>query len=164
LPEMTTSVQRDTHPFREVVICRDEASREYHKTLFSLQDDCYIRSDNLIETILEISREGVSKLHITADWENILKTALWSSDKPPISEVVALIRKNGAGEDELQPFQNSDINDIFPWLYYANRFDILRKICNAAKSRIESKIDARKVLVYCHLVSSDISKIVASSL
>jgi len=67
-------------------------------------------------------------------------------------------------EEELRPFSHSDINDIFPWLYYSNRFDILRKICNAAKSRIESKIDSRKVLVYCHLVSEGTNKIVASSL
>jgi hypothetical protein len=163
--EMTTSVRRDTsQPFREVVICQDEPSKSSHKTLFSLQDDCYVQSDNLTETILKISEEGVSKLHIAAGWENILKTAVWSCEKPHINEVVALIRKNGVSEDELRPFQNSDINDIFFWLYYANRFDILRRLCNAAKAKIEAKIDARKVLVYCHLVSGETAKIVASSL
>jgi hypothetical protein len=40
----------------------------------------------------------------------------------------------------------------------------MRKICSAAKSKIESKIDSRKVLVYCHLVSDETGKIVASSL
>lgn len=161
---MRTSVRRDAETFREVVICQDEASKSSHKMLFSLQDECYVQSDNLIETILKISAVGVSKLHVAAGWENILKTAVWSCEKPLISEVVALIRRNGVSEDELRPFQNSDINDIFPWLYYANRFDILRRICNAAKTRIEAKIDARRVLVYCHLVSGDTAKIVASSL
>jgi hypothetical protein len=151
--------------FREIVIFEDEFSRESHKALFSLDDACYRRNDNnIVNTILEAAQSGLSKLHISAGWENMLKIAVWSCDRPPIHEVLALIRKTGVKEEELRPFSHSDINDIFPWLYYSNRFDILRKICNAAKSKIESKIDSRKVLVYCHLVSEGTKKIVASSL
>jgi hypothetical protein len=106
----------------------------------------------------------LSKLHISAGWENILKIAIWTSDRPLIHEVIALIKKSGVSEEDLGPFNEADINDIFPWLYYSNRFDVLRKICNAAKSRIESKINSKKVLIYCHLVSDDTGKIVASSL
>ena len=151
--------------FREVVIFEDEFSRDSHKALFFLDDVCYKpNGNNIINTILEAAQTGLSKLHISAGWENILKVAVWRSDRPLIHEVLALIRKTGVKEEELIPFAHSDINDIFPWLYYSNRFDILRKICNAAKSKIESKIDSRKVLVYCHLVSEGTNKIVASSL
>ena len=151
--------------FREIVIFEDESSRDSHKALFFLDDVCYRRNDNdIVNTILEAAQTGLSKLHISAGWENILKIAVWRCERPLIHEVLTLIRKTGVKDEELRPFSNSDINDIFPWLYYGNRFDILRKICNAAKSRIESKIDSRKVLVYCHLVPEGTKKIVASSL
>jgi hypothetical protein len=151
--------------FREVVIFEDEFSRDSHKALFFLDDACYRSDDNnIVNTILEAAQAGLSKLHISAGWENILKVAVWRSDRPLIHEVLALIRKTGVKEEELRPFSHSDINDLFPWLYYSNRIDILRKICNAAKSRIESKIDSRKVLVYCHLVPEGTKKIIASSL
>ena len=151
--------------FREIVIFQDEISRKSHKALFSLDDACYKQSCiNIVDSVMEAAQAGLSKLHISAGWENILKIAVWRCERPLIHEVLTLIRKTGVKDEELRPFSNSDINDIFPWLYYGNRFDILRKICNAAKSRIESKIDSRKVLVYCHLVPEGTKKIVASSL
>lgn len=144
---------------------QDEISRECHKVLFSLDDECYKQSCNdILYTILNVAQTGLSKLHIAAGWENILKIAVWTCDRPPIHEVITLIKKTGVSEKDLRPFNYADINDIFPWLYYSNRFDILRKICGAAKSKIESKIDSRKALIYCHLVSEETGKIVASSL
>lgn len=151
--------------FREIVIFQDEISRKSHKTLFSLDDTCYRQSStNIVDSILEAAQTGLSKLHISAEWENILKIAVWSCDSPMIHDVITLVKKCGVKEEELMPFKHSDINDIFPWLYYSNRTDILRKICGAAKTRIESRIDSRKVLVYCHLVSKETEKIIASSL
>jgi hypothetical protein len=151
--------------FSEIVIFQDEISRKSHKVLFSLDDSCYKRCcKNIVDTVLEAAQSGLSKLHIIAGWENILKLAVWTCERPLLHEVIALIKKAGVKEEELKPFNNSDINDLLPWLYYSNRFDILRKICSAAKTKIESKIESRKVLVYCHLVSDETGKIVASSL
>lgn len=163
---MEPSTNKDIHNvFREIVVFQDENSRKSHKILFSLDDSCYKQSCNdILGTIVDVAQAGLSKLHITAGWENILKIAVWTCDKPLIHEVIALIRKTGVSEEDLRPFNEADINDIFPWLYYSNRFDILRKICTAAKSRIESKVDSRKALIYCHLVSEETGKIVASSL
>ena len=162
--ETSTDKGKDNF-FREIVIFQDEISRKSHKALFSLDDSCYKQSCiNIVDSVVEAAQSGLSKLHISAGWENILKIAVWTCDRPLIHEVVTLIKKTGVKEEELRPFTHSDINDIFPWLYYSNRFDILRKICNTAKTRIESKIDSRKVLVYCHLVSEGTKKIVASSL
>ena len=161
----SSSYKGQNEVFREIVIFEDELSRDSHKALFVLDDVCYRRNDNeIVNTILEAAQSGLSKLHVSVGWENILKIAVWSCDRPLIHEVLTLIRKAGVKDEDLRPFSHSDINDIFPWLYYSNRFDILRKICNAAKSKIESKIDSRKVLVYCHLVSEGTNKIVASSL
>ena len=163
---MEPPINKDRHDvFREVVLFQDENSRKSHKVLFSLDDGCYRQSNkNILDTIADVAQTGLSRLHISAGWENILKIALWRCDRPLIHEVTALIKKTGVSDEDLKPFGGADINDIFPWLYYSNRFDILRKICNAAKSRIESKVDSRKVLVYCHLVSEETGKIVASSL
>ena len=148
-----------------MVIFQDEISKKSHKSLFSLDDDCYRQScRNIVDSIVEVAQIGLSKLHISAGWENILRIAIWTCNRPTIHEVAALIRKTGVREEELAPFQHGDVNDIFPWLYYSNRFDILRKVCGAAKARIESKISSRKVSVYCHLVSDEAGKIVASSL
>ena len=163
---METSSDKDKNNFfREIVIFQDEISRKSHKALFSLDDACYQQScKNIIDSVLEVAQAGLSKLHISAGWENILKIAVWTCDSPLIHDVIALVKKCGVKEEELMPFKHSDINDIFPWLYYSNRTDILRKICSAAKTRIESRIDSRKVLVYCHLVSGETEKIIASSL
>ena len=163
---METLSDRDKNSFfREIVIFQDEISRKSHKALFSLDDACYKQSCiNIVDSVLEAAQNGLSKLHIAAEWENILKIAVWTSDSLLIHDVISLIKKCGVKEEELLPFKHSDINDIFPWLYYSNRTDILRKICGAAKTRIESRIDSRKVLVYCHLVSKETEKIIASSL
>jgi hypothetical protein len=163
---LETSVNKDkSDVFREIVIFQDEISRKSHKVLFSMNDSCYKRCcKNIVDTVLEVAQSGLSKLHIIAGWENILRLAVWTCDRPLIHEVLSLIKKTGVKEDELTPFKNADINDLFPWLYYSNRFDILRRICSAAKTKIESKIDSRKVVVYCHLVSDETEKIVASSL
>ena len=163
---METSSGKDKNNlFREIVIFQDEISRKSHKALFSLDDACYKQScANIVESVLEAAQAGLSKLHISAGWENILKIAVWTCDSPLIHDVISLVKKCGVKEEELMPFKHSDINDIFPWLYYSNRTDILRKICSAAKAKIESRIDSRKVLVYCHLVSGETEKIVASSL
>lgn len=163
---METSSDKDKNNFfREIVIFQDEISRKSHKDLFSLDDACYKQSYiNIVDSVVEVAQAGLSKLHISAGWENILKIAVWTCDSPLIHDVTSLVKKCGVKEEELVPFKHSDINDIFPWLYYSNRTDILRKICNAAKTRIESRIDSRKVLVYCHLVSEETEKIIASSL
>ena len=164
--QLGTSSNKDGNDvFREIVIFQDEIARKSHKTLFSLDDTCYRQScKNIVDTIVDVAQTGLCKLHISAGWENILRISVWTCDRPLIHEVITLIRKSGMNEDELRPFKQADINDLFPWLYYSNRFDILRRVCGAAKSRIESKIDNKKVLIYCHLVSDDSGKIVASSL
>ena len=168
---METSLDKDrknndkNNFFREIVIFQDEISRKSHKALFSLDDACYQQScKNIVDSVLEVAQAGLSKLHISAGWENILKIAVWTCDSPLIHDVIMLIKKCGVKEEDLMPFKHSDINDILPWLYYSNRTDILRKICSAAKLRIESRIDSRKVLVYCHLVSEETEKIIASSI
>lgn len=151
--------------FREIVLFDDTRARASHKTLFSLDDACYIQSTvNILESILGAAHAGLSRLHISAGWENMLKIAIWTSRRPMIHEALAILKKAGLKEEDLMPFLNAQTDDLFPWLYYGKRFDILRKICLFAKTKIEANIDTRNVLVYCHLVSAESETIIAGNL
>jgi len=150
---------------REVVLYQGEAAKKSHRQLFSLGDGCYQSvCGNMSESILSVDLENVSKLHISAGWEAMLEVALWTTGKPTVHEVLGLLRKSGVTDQELVPFAKSEVRDIFPWLYYARRFDVLRKVCNTAKAKTEMRLARKNVLVYCHMVSEEIEKIVASNL
>jgi len=145
-------------------LSQNETAKKAHKILFSFSDPSYLLfNENVIDSILSSADTNIKKLHLTLGWENILKVALWTKERPLIHEVLSFIEKSGSTEDELMIFRKSDFHDIFPWLYYGKRFDVLRKICNAAKARTETKI-AKNITVYCHLFSEETEKIVASSL
>jgi hypothetical protein len=148
-----------------VVLVQDEISQRAHRELFSFEDSRYVMSgEDIRESILSLAAQDVDKMHIAADWEHLLMIALWSPGSPLAFDVMSLLRKAGAADAELAPFRTSHINDLFPWLYYGRRFDILRKVCNAAKTKAESRITARHLQVISHLVSEETLRIVASSL
>jgi len=147
---------------REIVVYLGEAARTSHKALFSLGDECYVSaSKNIISAILSVAVQDVDRLHVSAGWTAILKVALWTPGEPALYDVINLLRKAGASDVDLGPFRKSDVAHIFPSLYYYRRFDILKRICRAAKAMAESRIDRK---VHCHLVSDQEVKIVASSL
>ena len=150
---------------REVVLSPNELSAKAHKELYSFEDSRYIMSGaDLLASILSAAEKGADRLHIATDWENLLRIALWSSAKPPLFDVISLLKKSGAAEAELQPFMKSEIRDLLPWLYYSRKFDILRRICNAARTKAEAKVGRKGLHIYCHLVSDESQRIIASSL
>ncbi len=150
---------------REVVLYQGEAAKRSHQNLFSLDDSCYCPTgESIVASILSANLGNVSKLHISAGWDAMLEVALWTTARPPVHDVLVLLRRAGIGEDEIGPFKKSEVGDIFPWLYYGKRFDVLRKLCNTAKTRIDSKLERKKLLVYCHLAMADVGRIIASNL
>jgi hypothetical protein len=151
--------------YREVVLVQHETSRKAHQELFSFDDGRYVMSSgDIIGSLLSLAQQGVDKIHIAADWEHLLMMALWTPTRPRIFDVIRLLKKSGAGEAELLPFRTSDISDLFPWLYYGRKFDILRRICNEAKAKCEYTINRKHLHLVFHLVSDDTLRIVASSL
>jgi hypothetical protein len=149
----------------EIVLYQGEAAKESHKQLFSLNDACYRSAGgDMIRTILAVDLNGVSRLHVSACWETMAALAVWTAGCPPIHDVLGLLKRAGVDEEELSPFVAAEVCDLFPWLYYGGRFDILRKVCNMAKAKIEANIGRKHLLVYCHLVSDETEKIVASNL
>jgi hypothetical protein len=157
--------EKPSDAYREVALVQNDTARKAHQELFSFDDSRYIVSGSDIrESIASLAVQGVDKLHIAVDWEHVLRVALWRSSVPPVFEVIHLLKRLGAAESELAPFRTSDINDLFPWLYYGKKFDILRKLCNAAKARAESGAGRTHPQIICHLVAEDTLRIVASSL
>lgn len=148
-----------------MVLYQGEAAKRSHQSLFSLDEACYCPAEEgMVASILSADLDNVSRLHISAGWEAILEVALWTSDSPPVHEVLSLLKKAGIGDNEIAPFKKSEVADLFPWLYYGKRFDVLRRVCNFAKTRIDSKLERKKLLVYCHLSMEDAGRIVASNL
>ncbi len=151
--------------FREVVLVPDEKTKTAHQELFSFDESRYVfSSGNIVAAFLSLVEQEVSRIHIAADWERILMLALWTEATPRPLDVFGLLKTAGAREEELHPFRSSDIKDLFPWLYYGKKFDILRRVCNAAKERAEAASRGRHVHVICHLVADDTKRIAASSL
>ncbi len=151
--------------YREFALVQHELSRRAHGELFSFEDSRYIAgTPDMPQSIVDAAGQGVDKLHITADWERMLMIACWTHGRPALFEVLNLLRRTGISGEELAPFQNADINDLFPFLYYGSRFDSLRKVCNEAKSRAESRLGGNQPQIVCHLVAEETGRIVASSL
>lgn len=150
---------------REVVLTASELAAQAHKELYSFEDRLYIRSgSDMLASIASVVEKGPDRLHIATDWVNLLRIALWSPANPPLFDVITLLKKSGAAEAELQPFMKAEISDLLPWLYYGRKFDILRRICNAAKTKAESKVNRKGLHIHCHLVSDESRRIIASSL
>lgn len=163
LDNSSTETRCDT--LKEVVLYQGEDAKRSHQKLFSLHDSCYFPAgDSVVASILSLDLQNISKLHISARWEAMLEIALWTSGKPLMRDVILLLKRAGVGDDETAPFKEAETGDIFPWLYYGNRFDILRKVCNTAKTRIDSKLERKKLLVYCHLSMEGSERIIASNL
>ncbi len=163
LETFSTETRSDT--LREIVLYEGEAAKTSHQNLFRLEDSCYCPTgESIVASILSVNLENVSKLHISTGWEAMLEVALWTTDRPPVHDVISLLKRAGIGDDEIVPFKKSEVSDIFPWLYYGKSFDVLRRICNTAKTRIDSKLERKKLLVYCHLSMDEAGRIIASSL
>ena len=149
----------------ETVLYQGEGAMKAHAGLFRLDSSCYRETGTSVtDAVLAAACSGVLRLHIVGDWETILKVALWSAGRPTVHDTLALIAKAGAAPEELAPFRKAEVSDLFPWLYYGKRFDILRRICNFAKTRAAAKCGRNNLLIYCHLFLDDAAQIIASNL
>jgi hypothetical protein len=159
---MKESREDSVPPPVEVVLASDETSWYAHQELYRLNDGSYRIVSDLLGTIAAL--EGrIKRLHISSNWTDIIRLATWRPD-PNRGDVFVLLRNIGISPGELLPFRDAALADIFPWLYYGKRFDILRKICRAAKTNAERHLKDGDTRVHCHLSSGDVNRIVASSL
>lgn len=148
---------------RETVLASNESSRDAHRELYRFAEEAYVLvTGSLIDTITAFKGDS-DRLHISSDWSDAVRLAVWKTD-PGIGDVLFMLRSMGISSEELLPYRRAEISDLFPWLYYGKRFDVLRRICFAAKTNAERHVKHREMRVHCHLSSADTKRIVASSL
>lgn len=147
----------------EWVFASSPESKDAHKKLYHFSESSYvITGEDLMESIMEF-RGGFTRLHIASTWNSMVKIAVWKT-RPHIGDVFLLLRNAGINAEELALFRESEVGDIFPWLYYGKRFDVLRRICQTAKANTERYLKDKETRVHCHLVAEDTPQIIASSL
>ena len=147
----------------EWVFASSPASKDAHRNLYHFSESSYIiAGEDLIESIMEL-RGDFRRLHIASPWIIMARLAIGKA-KPLMGDMFLLLRSAGVDAEELVPFREAELGDIFPWLYYGRRFDVLRRICQAAKSNAERYLKDKDIRVHCHLVVEDTREIIASSL
>lgn len=159
---------------RELVICDGEGARAAHKELYKFNDDAYVvagESDNVFDVITgaveafnTYAAAALSRIHVVLGWENLLRVSSWKSARPDAGDAFIVLKNAGVSQPDLQPFKTADISDLFPWLYYGKRLEVLRKICHAGKKKLEGHLKNHAVRVDCHLIADAAGRIVASSL
>ncbi len=154
-----------------IVLCDSEISKKAHKELFHYSDDSYklIESFDVFHKICHIldllnSNLTLLRIHVSFNWNNLLKISLWQEKEPTMGDLFLWLRGIGSKTEELENFKNADIGDLFFYFYYGKRFDILRKVCHSAKRQIEKHLNNNSIKVEAHLVAEDTKRIVASSL
>ncbi|HSW64646.1 MAG TPA: hypothetical protein VLH56_15255 [Dissulfurispiraceae bacterium] len=158
---------------REVAVCSGADAARLHQDLYRLADGAYITltegpaSFPELAALMQACEEDRTcrefRLHVTVGWEALLhlatgKTALRRPD------ILLVLIDAGVKPEEMQPFREAPAADLFPWLYYAKRFDVLRRLCRSVKRKIDMRFAARDIRTVCHLVGDDGKTIVASSL
>jgi len=147
----------------EWVFASSPASKDAHRNLYHFSESSYIvTGKDLMESITGFERD-FCRLHIASPWINMVMLAIGKA-KPLKGDILLLLRRAGITAEELAPFREAEPDDIFPWLFYGRRFDVLRRICQAAKANAEKSLKDKDARVHCHLVVEDTTEIIASSL
>lgn len=150
---------------REIVIASNEFIKRVHQDLFHISEECYIIIDPSIlwesSVISRYINGDIERVHFVLNWTDIMKVCTWC-ERPVKGDILLLLKRVGLSDKELQPFRDS-LDDILTYLYYGNRFDILRRLCTEAKRKIEKNLKG-SAIYYCHLVYEETSSIIASSL
>jgi len=148
---------------KELIIVSSKESAEIHReTCHQSEDNYHLAQGDILGSVEDIPQD-LERLHIVATWPEIISLAAWKAE-PKMGDLFLLLKNAGVRAEDLVPFTDGDTGDLFPWLYYGKRFDVLRKICRIAKHNAEGHVRNKDVRVYCHLVLEDVHRIVASSL
>lgn len=145
------------------MLASNEASRDAHRELYHFTENRYIiAGEGILDSVLGVDAD-LKRLHISSPWNDIVRLATWKSE-PRRSDIFLLLMNAGVVAGDLTLLRDSELPDIFPWLFYGKKLDVLRKICRNAKANAEMYIGIRGTRVYCHMISEDTKSIIASSL
>lgn len=158
---------------REIVVCDSSASMTSHRDLYRLAEGAYITLPEqpepfsalkgLIVGCADDPKCAEFHMHVTLRWITLLHVVAWK-ETLSWTDIYLLLKDAGVAPDEMQPFRDSNPEDLFPWLYYGKRMDVLRRLCLRAKRRFDEFLSLHDVRVLCHLIADDPQRIVASSL
>lgn len=158
----------------EIVLYDSGQAKSAHQELYRYSDDAYILADGtegtfsfITELIEKFNCTGcgeLARIHLVLSWNNLLQIAVWQKTSPTPADAATILKAVGITSEELLPFMHSHVSDIFPFLYYGKRFDVLRRLCHKAKKQVEGHLKNNIVRVDCHLMADDTYRIVASSL
>jgi hypothetical protein len=146
----------------EAVLVSDREAEKLHRDIYHCAEDAYRVAGDVLASVSALS-DDFRRVHIVATWSDLIRLALWKQE-PRTGDLFLLLRGIGVKSEDLLPFRESDIGDLFPWLYYGKRLDTLRRICRIAKENAERHLRNREARVHTHLVSGEVKSIVASSL
>lgn len=153
----------------EVVLADSPHAKSIHQSLYHYSEQSYFVFESLVQGLKALTpnllADDISRLHIVAEGSSILKLFLNTDATPSVKDALIYLQSAGIQRAELAPFLNSDVGDVFTWLFYAKRLDTLRKLCNNLKKHLSLQLSNNRLLrTDCHLVLPDINHIVASSL
>lgn len=169
---------------KNVVLCDTPLSRKAHQDLFNLPAHSYVIPSpatggdaSLISFVSELVRRKAApetpspdddthyfRVQMVLTWESLLKVLRWADTVPAPADLLIELGKAGIAPAELKHFANADAADLFPWLYYGKRFDVLRRLCHAAKRQAETRLKGYQARFLFHLVDGETGRLVASSL
>ena len=156
----------------EIVIYDSESALQAHRELFRFSNRSYISTANtdnafpLVVTLVNTCNASEScptRIHLAVGWENMLRVAAWMTDFGSVKDTFIVLKNAGVTESVLIPFAASPVGDLFPYLYYGKKLDVLKKICVIARKQVESHVKKSPVRVDCHIIT-DSPHVVASSL
>lgn len=159
--------------YREIGICDSGASQHAHRDLYRFADDAYLVLTEHTDPFEEFSRLVLGcareskcsgfRMHVVFHWRALLQVAAW---KEPLTwpDIYLMLKDAGVEPAEMQPFRDGNPEDLFPWLYYGKRLDVLRRICLRAKRKLDDILSLHDIRTLCHLVADDPQCIIASSL
>jgi hypothetical protein len=169
----TNKVKDIIQYYREIAVCDSLLSKQAHQSLYHLADEAYITlsdQSSFFAAMKSLVTECADNaccidfhLHMVLQWQSLLQVALWR-ETPAWSDVFFLLKDAGVSVAEMQPFCDSALDDLFPWLYYGKRMDVLRRLCLRAKRKLDDILSLHDIRVLCHVIGDAPPHIVASSL
>ncbi|MCX8068868.1 MAG: hypothetical protein N2738_00010 [Thermodesulfovibrionales bacterium] len=155
----------------ELVFCDSSHALLIHKGIFQLPDEKYYLCKEpslfindlryFLTSINNQSQKSHIKINFVIDWDTLFRVLLWRDENISVKGAYMLLIDAGLKREDIEPFFDSSLLDLFLSIYYSNRLEILRRLCSRAKKTIENKLSIK---TECHLVPKGFDFITASSL
>lgn len=169
---MTLCKLNDSH--NEMVFCDSRHAFTIHRGVFQIPEEkyyVYSEQNSFISHIISVvsslhnkSSTKYLKVNFVIDWDSLIRLLLWRDDNISVRSAYILFTDAGLKREDIEPFFESSLLDLFLSIYYSKRLDVLRRLCSRAKKTVEHKLSDYSIKSDCHLVPNGFDFIAASSL